>query len=199
MTKQETYRILALMQANYADTHPSQTDLEAKASLWAAQFADTPVTIVEAAVMAYIANDSEGRFMPTVGAIKNEVAKLMPSSSENLSEAEAWGFVYAAIRNSAYNAKEEYEKLPQSVQRAVGNWHILQEWATDPHFSTPVTSSNFMRSFRETREQEKRLSKLPPMVRDRMEHLANSAVSALCAESKPAELPAAPARQGEAV
>ena len=61
---------------------------------------------------------------------------------------EAWNLVAKAIRNSAYESREEFDKLPTDLQRLVGSPNQLRDWALmDSDTVHSVISSNFQRSF----------------------------------------------------
>ena len=128
MTKQETYRVMAVLQAIYPDSFRGMSEAAAqmKVEIWNKIFADDPADTVEAAVMAYIATDKKG-FMPTPGQIKEQMTAITETNPE--ADQEAWEMVVRALGNSTYNAVAEFEKLPDEIKRAVGSANILREWA----------------------------------------------------------------------
>ena len=80
-----------------------------------------------------------------------------------------------AIRNSLYNAKEEYYKLPENIQRLVGSPSTLREWAMlDISELDTVVQSNFMRSYKARQEHEKEYLALPKSVREITQEVANA-------------------------
>lgn len=98
MTKQDTYRVLGIMQAYYRDAFRGMTDdaLNMTVSLWQELFADEPVALVQAAVKAYASTDKKG-FMPVPGQIKEQISILLDKGG--LNEQEAWELVTNALRN----------------------------------------------------------------------------------------------------
>ncbi len=128
MNRKETQGVLALLRAAYPNFYKGQTkeDLLAVVNLWQIQFADFACEDVLRAVHALIATRTEG-YPPTIGAVKGQAAKLTEKSS--LSEAEAWAMVSRAARNGLYRCREEYDKLPPAVQKAVGDAEQLRTWA----------------------------------------------------------------------
>lgn len=186
MTKKEMAEIIAMMQTNYPDSFRDMSDkaLNGKINLWFMQFRDDEYRDVLAAVMAHIATDTN-RFMPPVGVIKAKLTEIrMP---EDLTELEAWGYVQKALRNSTYNAGEEFAKLPPVVQRLVGEPMQLQSWACLDDKSLTVVASNFQRSYKVRAASEREFLALPSAVQQAMTQIAD--------RMKMPELPAAPTEQ----
>lgn len=166
MTREETLLILAVLKAAYphAFKDMKKSDGEAMVNLWQMQFASENYQEVSAAVNALIATRTVG-YSPTIGEVKERLYRLR--NVNELSEGEAWGMVYKALSNGYYGYMDEWKKLPQEVQRAVGNPEQLREWSqmeTDTVQS--VVASNFMRSYRVMKERAKEVEKLPEAVRE---------------------------------
>ena len=172
MNKQETYKILSLLQANYPDSFRgmSKDAAEVKVNLWADMFFEEPFEIVYAAAKAYIATDTGG-FMPNIGQLKDTIHRM--EHGNQMTQMEAWGYVAKAIRNSLYGAEEEFRKLPASVQRTVGSPAQLKEWAMmDAETVQSVVASNFQRSFQVCQKRENDFQKLPGSVKSFVSELA---------------------------
>lgn len=165
MTKQDTYQVLATLQAFYPDSFRGMTDSAAqlKVTLWQEQFADEPATLVQAAVKAYVSTDRKG-FMPVPGQIKEQISILRDQGG--LNEQDAWELVTNALLNSSYGSAEEFAKLPPDVQRAVGSPNMLRTWAA-VNFSElqTVIASNFKRDYRAIAAQKKDFAKIPESVK----------------------------------
>ena len=165
MTKQDTYRVLGIMQAYYRDAFRGMTDdaLNMTVSLWQELFADEPVALVQAAVKAYASTDKKG-FMPVPGQIKEQISILLDKGG--LNEQEAWELVTNALRNSSYGSVEEFAKLPPDVQRAVGSPNMLRTWAAVNYEELQtVIASNFKRDYRAIAAQKKDFAKIPASVK----------------------------------
>lgn len=165
MTKLEIVELMTVMQANYPDSFRGQSDsvIGAKIALWHEFFRDYPKKLVHAAAKAFIANDTKG-FMPNIGQINAYIQKL--TTPDDMTESEAWGYVAKALKNSAYNALEEFEKLPPRIQQLVGSHNQLKEWAImDTATVQSVVSSNFQRSFRARQASDKEYERLPSDVK----------------------------------
>lgn len=184
MNRQESYQILALLQANYPDAFRGMSDEAAKMkiNLWAEMFADEPFEIVSAAAKAFMATDTKG-FAPAVGQIKERIANMR--QSDVMTGQDAWNIVTKALRNSAYGSAEEFAQLPPEIQRAVGSPSQLRDWAMmDPETVQSVVASNFQRSFRVRQERERDFAKLPSEVQAFIGQIANTCVGRLELEGK---------------
>ena len=172
MDKQETYQILALLQANYPDSFRGMSKEAAnmKIELWADMFSEEPFEAVAAAAKAYIATDTDG-FMPTIGQLKDMLHRM--KSPQQMTQMEAWSLVANALRNSVYGADDEFRKLPPSVQRTVGSPAQLKEWALmDAETVQSVVASNFQRSFQVCQKRENDFQKLPDAVKSFVSELS---------------------------
>ena len=173
MNREETISIMAVLKAAYPNYYKDMKrgDAEAIIALWTSMFSDEPAEVVAVAVKAHIASDVKG-FPPHIGAIKAAIGKI--KSPDEMTEIEAWNYVVKAIRNSNYNSREEFEKLPPIVQRLVGSPNQLREWAMmDSETVNSVISSNFQRSYKARATSEREFLALPQDVRQTMEQLAS--------------------------
>lgn len=173
MTREETLAIMSVLKAAYPNFYKDMKRSEADGivNLWAAMFADEPADLVAVAVKGYIATDVKG-FPPHIGAIKTAIVKL--KQPEEMTEFEAWALVGRAIQNGIHGAKEEFEKLPEIIQRLVGSPNQLREWAMmDSDTVNSVISSNFQRSYKVRAKNEREQLALPADVRHAVERLAS--------------------------
>ena len=100
---------------------------------------------VKVATFQYIRT---GKYKPKpADIIELIVNDKVPQQPEELSPQEAWALVYKAICNSAYNSIQEFEKLPELVQKAVGSADNLRQHAIDYDFNIGVAQSNFLRAY----------------------------------------------------
>lgn len=172
MTRTETIQIMSVLKAAYPSYYKDmkRTDADAVVDLWASMFAEEQLPIVAAAVKALIASDAKG-FPPVIGQVKAYIRKL--TQPEQLNEAEAWGYVMKALRNSTYNSADEFEKMPEIARRLVGTPNQLKEWAMiDIDELQTVTQSNFMRSYRARATSEREYLALPSDVKQMMSQIA---------------------------
>ena len=165
MTHKETVTILAVLKAAYPHSFKDITPEEgaAMANLWHKMFAEDSYEAVNAAISALISTRREG-YSPTIGEVKDQLYKLTTPSA--LNEGEAWALVCKACQNGSYGYKQEYEKLPPEVQKAVGKPEQIREWAqVDTDTFQTVIMSNFQRAFRIAQAREKELAMMPGDVR----------------------------------
>lgn len=164
MTKQDTYQVLAVLQAFYPDAFRGCTEAAAqmKLTLWQEAFADEPGAVVVAAAKAYASTDTKG-FMPTPGQIKEQLRLLR--EGDELSEQDAWGLVIKALGNSSYGAAEEFAKLPEPVKRAVGSHNVLKQWVMYDAGELQFVASEFKRAYREIVSKQNNLGKIPAAVK----------------------------------
>jgi hypothetical protein len=164
MSREETVKVLAVLRAAYPNFYKgmSKDDLVAIVNLWHTMFAADSYEAVSAAVLALIASKANS-FPPVIGEIRQKMSDLEQGNS--LTELEAWGLVSQAAANGYYGYKEEYEKLPPIVRRAVGRAEQLRDWAQmDAETFQSVVASNFMRVFRSVDKREKEVGMLPAEV-----------------------------------
>lgn len=161
MTRQETGIIMDILATAYPRFYagPDAPDPEKAVALWAEMFAEDNVAVVAAAVKALIATDDKG-FPPHIGAVKAKVRQITQPSG--MTPQEAWNLVAKAIRNSAYDSREEYDKLPKDIQRLVGSPNQLRDWALmDSDTVHSVVASNFQRSFAARQKADNDFKALP--------------------------------------
>lgn len=161
MTREETIKILMIVQAAYPNYKPQ--DKTVTVNLWSKMFQGYTYRQVESAVEAYIRTDKSG-FAPNIGDVIDKMQMIFGETDE-LNEMSAWGLVLKAIRNSGYHAEEEFAKLPSTVQKAVASPGQLMEWALAEDIdgkTMSVMQSNFMRTYRSVVAREKELRKLSP-------------------------------------
>lgn len=188
MTRDETIKILMIIQAAYPNYKPP--DKTVAVNVWSEMLSDISYEQVSVAVKAYIQTDTSG-FAPSIGNIREKVQFIF-SEEDDLNESAAWEIVWRAICNSGYHAEEEYNKLPPIVQRAVGSPRQLREWGLMENIdgkSIVVLQSNFQRVFRIEKEREKERKKLSQNIVRLMDTIkgrgiAQSEQSAITEEAK---------------
>ena len=157
MTRDETKRIIQIMCATYPNWKPA--DLSNTVDAWHLMLEDYPYNQIAIALKAYVTSDASG-FAPSVGQL---IAKLNTITTTNEpSELEAWAMVSRALRNGYYGAEEEFSKLPELVQKAVGNPSNLRQWSqTDVDSIENVIQSNFLRTYRNVVKRAEEVQKMP--------------------------------------
>lgn len=169
MTRQEIAKMFYMIKAAYPNTFGEygQTEINNYIDAWCMVFADIPADQAYAGLKTYLSTETKG-FPPSPGQIMDCVHKLNPDKIPN--EMEAWSLVDKAVRNSNYNAEEEFEKLPQIVRRAIRNPARLREWAQmDEADYQTVEQSNFLRTYRAEVERERTTMRIPHDIRPQLE------------------------------
>ena len=162
MTREETINILMTIQAAYPNYKPQ--DKTVAVNTWCEMLSEYTYQQISTALKAFIANDTSG-FAPSIGQLIEKVRTIY--NPAELSEMEAWGMVSKALRNSYYHADEEFAKLPQLVQKAVGSPGMLRNWAeTDIEIIESVIQSNFMRTYRAELLKKQEISKMPTPIKN---------------------------------
>lgn len=188
MTRQETGIIMDILTTAYPAFYNGRNapNMRMTVNLWAEMFAEDDVKIVAAAVKALIATDDKG-FPPHIGAVKGRIRQI--SNPDEMTEQEAWTYIAKALRNSSYNAEEEFAKLPPILQDVVHAPQQLREWARmDEATVQSVVASNLQRSFRAKAQSRRDFEALPQDVQALAKSFA-AALPQMPEEPKPAALP----------
>lgn len=184
MDRSETIKILAVLRAAYPQFYAKQTndDLQGIVNLWADMFEDEPYQLVAAATKALIKTRTS-TFPPGIGEISEKIRQI--SAPEEMTEAEAWALVAAAVRNGTYGAEKEFNALPPMLQRLVGSPRQLKEWAAmDADAVNSVVASNFQRSYKARAKNEREYAALPSSIKDYMAAIADGMRSRNWKEAK---------------
>ncbi len=154
--------VLSIAYPNYYRGLP-QEDIKKAIALWTEMFKDDEAGIVTAAVKALIVTN-ESTYPPNIGQVKAYIRKIY--GSEEMNELTAWAEVRRAVKRSIYYAKEEYDNLSPLVQKTVGSYETLKEWATtDEDVLATVVASNFMRTYRAQAQAKKEYDALPEEIK----------------------------------
>ena len=101
--------------------------------------------------------------------------ELKITKEPELSEMDACSMVSKALRNGIYGAEEEFDKLPEVVQQAVGSPSMIRNWAQmECDAVESVIQSNFMRSFRAKKKAQREMAALPADVKETFEQISGA-------------------------
>lgn len=165
-TDKETRKIIAVLMVAYPNYKPINIDFTV--SVWTDMLSDYSYSEVDMAIKAYISTDTSG-FAPAIGQVIDKIKSI--TTPRQMTDAEAWALVRKAISDSSYNAKDRFNELPVTCQRAVGSPAQLRMWALDASYNENVVSSNFMRCYRTEVTRQSELSRMPSEVRQIIEKL----------------------------
>ena len=108
-----------------------------------------------------VTTDSEGNefgefsreFAPNIAQVKAKIYDL--THKEDLNEVEAWNMAYKAIRHNGEQAKKEFNKLPEVVQKAIGDYGQLISWALTDVSQLSYIQQSFIKNFNKVKEANK--------------------------------------------
>lgn len=117
MTRDEALKIITMIKASYPNAYNSfdENDIMLSSTIWAVQFAQTDYNAVYKATNYYL---SVGKFPPTIADIK-EIINDMLSDDPICSDEQAWTMIKRSGRCDPKEAREEWEKLPEHIQRII--------------------------------------------------------------------------------
>ena len=171
MEREETKKILSVIIASYPNYKPS--DLQLTMNVWHEILKDYPYGDMIVALKSYITTDTSG-FAPSIGQLVGMYSKL--SVPKQMNESEAWALVRKALSNGIYSSQEEFDALPELVQKAVGNANQLYVWACDPDYNESVISSHFISAYKRVCNEHNEVSRMPKEARAKLEQLYNMAL-----------------------
>lgn len=146
-------------------TYPQDTFIPDKDAfdVWYSMLQDLPYEVCSLAIQKYIMTR---KFPPTIADIREMATEAMQRDLMPISELEAWAIVKKAISNSGYNSVEEFNKLPEVCQIAVGNPSNLREWAMmNTEQVDTIEQSHFIKSYRSAAMRMSEDARLPDKVK----------------------------------
>lgn len=163
MTRAETGKIIKIVKACYLNHYKGWTeeDIAEQVMVWEAIFKDYSYEQVNGGLTVFLRQDASG-FPPTPGQIIDKIQ--MVRHLDEGTDMEMASLLMKAACNSAYHAQEEFDKLPEICQMAVGNPRVLRDWAMSTE-NTNVMESHFIRMIRQAREKQRNLEATPESVR----------------------------------
>ncbi len=167
MTREQMMNTLSFINQIYP-SFLKDKDPMAVANIWQSFFEDEDSVVVQQAVRAFVYKDNKG-FPPTPGQIVSLV-NMTKQGQNDLTDLQAWGMVFKALTRSAYNSKEEFDKLPKVIQGVVGSPEQLKSWALmDENEVQTVVASNFQRSYNARKKHIQEYEQLPKSFREMIE------------------------------
>lgn len=176
MTAKETGFVLDTLKKAYPRFYsgPDAPDKAETLKFWTQMFANDDFMLVTAAVKTFIVEDNKG-FAPCIGEIKNIMLRLTRQSG--MDEDQAWELVRKAASNGGWGAQEEFDRLPEELQRMVGSPGQLHEWSQmDSDVFNSVVASHFRKSWRARRETRRLDALLPADVKRIISELSGTMV-----------------------
>lgn len=161
MTRDEFKILVKAMKAVYSSEN-FIADKDAF-DVWFELLKDLPYEQANLAIQKYMTSE---KFPPTIADIRTKATEIITPAEESMSELQAWALVQKALRNSGLNSEEEFAKLPEACQRAVGTAANLKEWALmDSDQVATIEQSHFIRNYRTSVQRMKEEARLPENVK----------------------------------
>lgn len=158
MTREEWARLAKTLKAAYTD--PKFLPDQYAFSLWYEMLKDIPFDTAVMGVHRYIVSH---KYIPSIA----DIRECCVAEDEPMTGNEAWQIVRKALRNSIYNAQEEFDKLPERIQRAVGGAGQLTAWAMQSGDTLDsVDKSHFLKSYAAVESREKNSAMMPEKVKN---------------------------------
>ena len=149
MEREEFKILVKAMKAVYAQ--PTFIPDKDAFDVWYGLLQDLPYEQANLAIQKYMTSE---RFPPTIADIRTKATEIIAPAEESM------------LRNSGYNSEEEFAKLPEACQRAVGTAANLKEWALmDSDQVATIEQSHFIRNYRTSVQRMKEEARLPENVR----------------------------------
>ena len=156
MEREDVIKILNILKTAYPSSYKDMTKVEAEntINLWLDMFQHENVQLVLAATKNLI---NTFKWTPTIADIKEEMYKI--TNREEETPVDVWNKIRKAIRNSAYNSYDEFQKLPDKAKRFVGSPNQLKEWAISENFIESVVKGQFLKQYEilEKRQKEEKM------------------------------------------
>ncbi len=176
MNNTDTIKILSVIKAAYPQWARDLKPIDAKAmvNLWSSMLQEYEYNLVQIAIKKIIATN---KFPPSVAEVIEAINYIKTGGQSEMTEIEAWGLVRKAIKNSAYNAEEEFNKLPVKIQQTIGSHNILHNWSQESvNAIETVIGSNFMRSYKVTVANKRQEEQLPQNIKTMLGSIAKKMI-----------------------
>ncbi len=184
MTRDECGKLVTTAAAYHPNTFKDLAQIDYTVGAWFYVLKDIDFNL---AMNALVALESSGKlnYFPTVGMLRNAVIPLSAGESY-LPEGEAVALWRKAIANGNYHAKEEFDKLPPEMQKAIGSPENLK-WDNNVQgeFNANVEESHFRRVYNITVERMKLEARTPEAIL----RLQQQKAAQLIESNRPVELP----------
>lgn len=160
MTRDEFLRIVRALKANYAD--PTFLPDSEAIEVWYRCLSDIPYAAASVAATEVM---TELTRLPRIADIRERAKK--PTETAGLNAEQAWALVSKARRNGIYGSEEEFARLPELVQQAVGSADSLCKMAMLPSDQVEsVEKSHFVRTYNELVKRSEREAQTPAYIRE---------------------------------
>lgn len=165
MTVDEFAKLAAAIKTYYPRDNLLPTDEGIE--LWYDALKDLDYTQAEQGLRKYAMTN---KFAPGISDIRDCTSGF--TKPRELNDMEAWFLVRKAIGNGIYGAEEEFSKLPDVIQEAVGHPRNLRDWATmESGMVDSVVQANFLKNYRVVIQRKEEMDKIPDKIRQTIENM----------------------------
>lgn len=149
MTKQETAKVLAVLQEIYTIHNQNPDHL---LTIWHRIFKEADDQAVMAAAEQFIREDTTGNYhrFPTPGQIMGVLKQRCQETMDTAEE--AWQQVLRAARNGMHDSRGEFERLSEPVKQAVDHPGFIRELAMANAFQRDTMKGVFLKNYAAVRE-----------------------------------------------
>lgn len=169
MTRDEMKILAKAMKAVYPQMMPDRDAFD----VWYELLKDLDYRQASAALQRHM---QTSKFPPTIADIRTAVTK----PKEEMPELGAWALARKAIRCDPDSAKEQFDRLPELVQKTIGTPAALTEWGQLPSETVgSVIQSQFLRGYRVQAERQRTDAAVAPKVRKLIEDTARPMLEAV--------------------
>ena len=165
MNRQETAKIVFTIKAVYPRHFEKMggQELNNMIDAWTHFFRDTPYAEVSRGLDIFVMSNSTG-FPPDPGQINKCIALEAPQNQ--MTATEAWSIVEKIVRGTPWERyAEEYEKLPKTIQRAIGTAGSLREMGMVEESQFNNEKARFIRQYDALVKREQDYMALPQSTR----------------------------------
>ena len=126
MTQEETKNILQVLRLNYPSTfrNITQEDSIALLKLWFVSLKNYDYKLVANAVNEIIQSDTR-EFAPNIAQVKKRINSKIIGSTKEASH--AWELVVKNAKCDTVQARKNFLRLPQNIQKALGGSYMLKD------------------------------------------------------------------------
>lgn len=153
MDKIEAAKLLGYLKATYINSFSKMEEAEKEAMIhvWANHFKNDDFNHVMRAVQNLC---QSSKFVPSVAEIKEEMFKVSNVKQKDVGE--AWELVLRNARCDLRWAKENYDKLPANIQKALGTYSVLSEIGYMDNEAISFARNNFEKKYNVVLERERK-------------------------------------------
>lgn len=171
MKRENVIKILTLLKTAYPRYYKDTSKTEAQNTilLYQTMFEDDDLELVLIAIKELI---NTFQYPPTIADIKNKMYSLKHLNDIDTDNSSLWNIFAKACSHSAYNSKEEYDKLPRILQKFAGSPERLFNYSQlqTSEFET-VIKGQFLKQIEILRAREKEEEQMLPDVRKELKRL----------------------------